>query len=156
VVHSRVVVVGFILTVLVAISGCIGLEKTVESMDQGQARVSFSEEQFNLGRPVHIGIQIESLGNYDFIWIEPDGIKGGYQINRSSERPVLYISDYGFRTTSLGICYKTSRGSDCSSYAGDPTRLNPTVEVYGIKERDKKLIGRYSLTTPMKEVSYNR
>jgi len=63
-----------------------------------RASVSFSEERFSIGGPVYIGIQVHSVVDYDFIWVSPDGIKGGYRINKSSTRPVLYISDDGIRT----------------------------------------------------------
>jgi hypothetical protein len=154
--YTRAVGIGLVLVLLASITGCTGLETAVDNTDGGQATVSFSEERFNLDRPVHIGIRVDSMGSYDFIWVEPDGIEGGYQINRSSDRHVLYISSDGFRTTSLGICYKPSLTSGCDIYTGDPTKFNPTVKVYGVIGDDKTLIDRYSLTTQMNEVSYSR
>jgi hypothetical protein len=154
--HTHVVGIAFVLVLLMATSGCTETERTVEGAYEGRATVSFTEERFNLGRPVHIGVQVESVGGYEFIWVKPDGVEGGYRINRSSDRPVLYISNDGFRTTSLGVCYKPSLTSDCGFYTGDPTEFNPTVEVYGVKEGEKELIGRYSLTTQINEASYSR
>jgi len=154
--YARVVGIAFVLALLVAASGCTETERAVESADQGRATVSFTEERFDLGGPVYIGIRVESMGSYDFIWVEPDGVEGGYRINRSSDRPVLYISNDGFRTTSLGVCYKPSLTDDCGFYTGDPTEFSPTAVVYGVEEGEKEPVGRYSLTTRINEASYSR
>ena len=155
---TRKIWVIFVLILMVSISGCMGTENRIGAGNQNtdEASISFSEEQSDIRSPVYIAIQVESLGGYDFIWVKPDGVEGGYQINRSSAQPVLYISNDGLKTTAFGVCYKDSLTEACGFYSGDPTEFNPSVKIYGVKDGKKTLVDKYSLTAPTKRVSYSK
>jgi hypothetical protein len=145
--HKGVVVV----LILVAVTaGCMGPGSQTgngggEGGGSGQASVSFTERTPDAGGPTRIAIQVESLGTYDFMWVEADGVEGGYKMNQSSRQPGVYIADNGVTTFGFGICYKESLTAECGMYSGDPTNFNPSVEVYGVEGGEKTLVDEYSL-----------
>jgi hypothetical protein len=146
--------VAIVLILLVVVSGCVGpgsqngnQEGTVGNGggNGGQASVSFTEERMVNEGPVNIGIQVESLGGYEFIWVEASGVDGGYMMEETTSQPGLYIADNGVSTVGLGICYKESLSADCGTYSGDPASFNPSVEVYGVSDGEKTLLDEYSV-----------
>jgi hypothetical protein len=95
--------------------------------------------------PMNIGIQVESVGSYDFLWVEVDGVEGGIKMSQPSDQPVLYVADNGMSVVGLGVCYKESLDAECGTYSGKPKDFNPSVKVYGVEGGEKTLVNEYSL-----------
>lgn len=146
------VVVFLVLVVITA--GCIGTGNQTGGGNQqntgengnggGQVGISITEETLNdfPGNPTQVIINVQSIGSYDFVWVEVDNVSGGFQINESIRGNQLMISPTGY--SSYGYCYKESVDFSCTDYTGDTETFTNSVEVYGVKNGEKELLREYS------------
>jgi hypothetical protein len=111
----------------------------------GQVSVSFSEETLDNfpDDPTQVIIKVESIGSYDFVWIEVDNVDGGFRFNRSYVGNQLFIRPNGYSSAGY-ICYKESVDSGCTEYAGEPSDFTNSAQVYGVEGGEKTLLEEYS------------
>lgn len=115
-----------------------------EGGGSGQASVSFSEETLDdfEGDPTQVIIKVQSIGSYDFVWVEVDNVNGGFRINESITGNQLFIRPNGY--SSYGYCYKESVDSGCTDYEGDSEAFTNSAQVYGVEGGEKTLLEEYS------------
>ena len=111
----------------------------------GQASISFTEETLSdfEGNPTQVIIKVQSIGSYDFIWIEVDNVNGGFRFNRSYVGNQLFIRPNGYSSAGY-ICYKESVDSGCAEWTGDPETFTNSAQVYGVEGGEKTLLEEYS------------
>lgn len=122
---------------LTGIAGCLGSE----GPSKDSAFVSFSE-QSGLG----VGIEV-SKGEFESIWVEIEGVDGGFMIYEGLDRPSVYVDNQEYSTAG-DVCFKPSINAGCvDGSLDDETRnafaISAEFRVYGVHDGEKTVLKTY-------------